>query len=57
MLEDVVGRDVFFKGLQHYLKKYSFGNAKTNDLWQCLTQAMEKKKVISTIFSRIIRLQ
>ena len=54
MLQDVLGKDdsgkdVFFKGLQHYLKKYSFSNAETNDLWRCLEQAKQGGKVISTI--------
>ncbi|KAL9985906.1 hypothetical protein ACROYT_G008359 [Oculina patagonica] len=40
MLEDVLGREVFFQGLQRYLKKYSFSNAETNDLWECLTEAI-----------------
>lgn len=38
MLEDVLGSEVFFQGLQKYLKKYSYSNAQTNDLWQSLTQ-------------------
>ena len=45
MLGDVLGRDVFFQGLQHYLQTYSFGNANTEDLWQCLTQEAKKRKV------------
>ena len=50
MLENVLGTDVFFKGLQKYLKKYSFSNAETNDLWDCLTQAArdEQQKVYCT---------
>lgn len=38
MLEDVLRSEVFFQGLQKYLKKYSFSNAQTNDLWRSLTQ-------------------
>ncbi|KAJ7393660.1 hypothetical protein OS493_003316 [Desmophyllum pertusum] len=44
MLEDVLGRDVFFKGLTRYLKKYSFSNAETNDLWQCLTEEIRDRQ-------------
>ncbi|XP_078360605.1 endoplasmic reticulum aminopeptidase 1-like [Oculina patagonica] len=44
MLEDVLGREVFFQGLQRYLKKYSFSNAETNDLWECLTNEAKKRK-------------
>ncbi|XP_068711670.1 endoplasmic reticulum aminopeptidase 1-like isoform X2 [Montipora foliosa] len=45
MLEDVLGTDVFFKGLQQYLKQYSFSNAETNDLWDSLTQAAGKQGI------------
>ncbi|XP_020619456.1 endoplasmic reticulum aminopeptidase 1-like isoform X1 [Orbicella faveolata] len=41
MLEDVLGRDVFFQGLQHYLQTYKFSNAETNDLWRCLTEQIQ----------------
>ena len=45
MLEDVLGRDVFFQGLQHYLQKFKFSNAETNDLWQCLTEQVQNGQV------------
>ena len=45
MLEDVIGKDVFFQGLQHYLQTYKFSNAKTNDLWQCLTEQIQHGQV------------
>lgn len=45
MLEDVLGRKVFFEGLQKYLKKYSFSNAETNDLWRSLTQESMSRQV------------
>ena len=45
MLEDVIGKDVFFQGLQHYLQTYKFSNAKTNDLWQCLTEQIPNGQV------------
>ena len=54
MLEDVIGKDVFFQGLQHYLQTYKFSNAATNDLWQCLTQEAKKRKVQSQYFFYIL---
>lgn len=39
MLDDFIGNDVFRQGLSIYLKKYSYANAKTNDLWDALSEA------------------
>ena len=33
MLEKLMGKDAFFEGVSKYLKKYTFKNAKTDDLW------------------------
>ncbi|VEU19505.1 DEKNAAC100395 [Brettanomyces naardenensis] len=33
MVASTVGVDVFLKGVSNYLKKHSFGNAKSDDLW------------------------
>ncbi|MDD5416069.1 MAG: M1 family aminopeptidase [Candidatus Daviesbacteria bacterium] len=42
MLMSYLGPAVFQKGLQHYLKKHSYGNAKTEDLWLALTEVSKK---------------
>ncbi len=36
MLETYVGEDVFQEGVHQYLSKYSYANATTADLWQCI---------------------
>lgn len=38
MLHEYLGAKDFQKGLQHYLKKHSFANAETEDLWQALEE-------------------
>ena len=38
MLENLMGKDAFFEGVSKYLKKYTFKNAKTDDLWHELGQ-------------------
>ena len=50
MLEQYLGPDIFRKGLQNYLAKFSYGNAVTDDLWGALEEASEKpvKKIMST---------
>ncbi|MDD5147698.1 MAG: M1 family metallopeptidase [Candidatus Daviesbacteria bacterium] len=42
MLMSYLGPAVFQKGLQHYLKKHSYGNAKTEDLWLALAEVSKK---------------
>lgn len=32
MLESVLGKDLFYKGLQHYLSKHKYSNADYGDL-------------------------
>uniref|UniRef100_A0A674JL65 Endoplasmic reticulum aminopeptidase 2 n=1 Tax=Terrapene triunguis TaxID=2587831 RepID=A0A674JL65_9SAUR len=36
MLQDFLSEAVFQKGIIHYLKKYSYRNAKNNDLWNSM---------------------
>lgn len=50
MLEQYLGPDIFRKGLQNYLTKFSYGNAVTDDLWNSLEEASEKpvKKMMDT---------
>ena len=38
MLRSFLGSDAFTSGLQLYLKKYSFKNADTDYLWECLSE-------------------
>ncbi|MCL4366479.1 M1 family metallopeptidase [Patescibacteria group bacterium] len=42
MLWKYLGEKDFQKGLQHYLKKHSFGNAETEDLWRALEEKSGK---------------
>ena len=38
MLYDFIGQDIFMEGVQNYLNKFSYANAKTNDLWNEINQ-------------------
>ncbi|XP_068743771.1 glutamyl aminopeptidase-like isoform X2 [Montipora capricornis] len=38
MLQFYLGRHVFLKGLNRYLNKYRYGNARTDDLWNALQE-------------------
>ncbi|GFO02313.1 protease m1 Zinc metalloprotease [Plakobranchus ocellatus] len=40
MLEAILGKENFFNGVSNYLKRFQWQNAKTDDLWQCLSEAM-----------------
>ncbi|MBI4035953.1 M1 family metallopeptidase [Candidatus Daviesbacteria bacterium] len=42
MLWKYLGEKDFQKGLQHYLKKHSFSNAQTEDLWAALEKVSKK---------------
>ncbi len=42
MLEQYLGKDIFQGGLRHYLKKHSYGNTDTTDLWQALEDVSGK---------------
>ncbi|HSW47591.1 MAG TPA: M1 family metallopeptidase [Candidatus Saccharimonadales bacterium] len=44
MLAEYLGEDIFRKGLQVYLKKHSYSNASTSDLWNAL-ESVSKKPV------------
>lgn len=48
MLENWLGAEVFRKGLVHYIKKFSYSNAVTSDLWESLT-AVAKQEGLSDI--------
>ncbi|MFY8327748.1 M1 family metallopeptidase [Pseudoalteromonas sp. ZZD1] len=42
MVENWIGEDAFQKGIQAYLKKFSYKNAEAADLWQALGEASNK---------------
>ncbi|CCF58309.1 hypothetical protein KAFR_0E01550 [Kazachstania africana CBS 2517] len=42
MISKWLGEDVFIKGISNYLNKFKFGNAKTEDLWDALSEASGK---------------
>lgn len=42
MLMSYLGPKDFQKGLQHYLKKHAYANARTEDLWQALAEVSGK---------------
>ncbi|CCK70993.1 metallo-aminopeptidase KNAG_0F03310 [Huiozyma naganishii CBS 8797] len=42
MISKWLGEDIFIKGVSQYLKKFKFQNAKTEDLWDALTEASGK---------------
>ena len=50
MLAEYVGENNFRKGLQHYLRKHQYSNAKTLDLWMALEKASGKN--VKKIFAR-----
>lgn len=37
MLKDFLNEEKFRKGVIYYLKKFSYGNAKNDDLWRSLS--------------------
>lgn len=53
MLETYLGSEVFKNGLREYIKKYSFSNACTNQLWDVLEKV--SKKEVSKFMSVWIR--
>jgi aminopeptidase N len=42
MVSESIGQDLFLKGVSNYLKKYSFGNAKSDDLWDAVSEVSGK---------------
>ncbi|KAL3511647.1 hypothetical protein ACH5RR_024364 [Cinchona calisaya] len=49
MLQDYLGNDIFQKSLSSYMKRYAWGNAKTEDLWNVLSEVsgVEISKIMS----------
>ncbi|ETV89177.1 hypothetical protein H257_00544 [Aphanomyces astaci] len=41
MLSEYLGKDVFYRGIQIYLKRFSYSNAVTIDLWEALEEASD----------------
>ena len=39
MLEQFLGADAFRDGVRHYLRRHSYANTETHDLWDALTEA------------------
>jgi len=39
MLHEAMGGEVFMQGIRHYLQKWKYQNAKTEDLWASLSEA------------------
>ncbi|CAH6720150.1 alanine/arginine aminopeptidase [[Candida] jaroonii] len=42
MISVWLGEETFVKGVSNYLKKFKWGNTKTTDLWDCLSEASGK---------------
>lgn len=42
MISKWLGEDIFIKGVSQYLSKFKYGNAKTEDLWDALSEASGK---------------
>lgn len=43
MVSKYLGEDVFMEGIRQYLKKHSYGNTRTDDLWDALSKASGKE--------------
>jgi len=50
MIEQYLGDEIFRKGLRYYLKKFRYGSASTDDLWDCLEKVSRKpvRKIMNT---------
>ncbi|PMD41161.1 lysine aminopeptidase [Hyaloscypha variabilis F] len=50
MISELLGNEVFVKGVRLHLKRHAFGNATTDDLWDSLSHASGKnvQKIMST---------
>lgn len=56
MLENFLKFDVLRAGLSRYLHKYQFRNAKTRDLWRCLSEAVPNSAInVSAIMDRWVK--
>lgn len=42
MVAESIGVELFLKGVSNYLKKYPFGNAKSDDLWDAISEVSGK---------------
>lgn len=42
MVAESIGVEIFLKGVSNYLKKYSYGNAKSDDLWDSISEVSGK---------------
>lgn len=42
MISRWLGEDIFIKGVSNYLKKHKWGNTKTSDLWEALSEVSGK---------------
>ena len=47
MLENTVGEETIKQALSHYLHKFKFHNAVTNDLWSAISEKWEASKATS----------
>ena len=45
MISKYLGEDVFMEGIRRYLKKHAYGNTRTEDLWESLSDASGKDVV------------
>ena len=45
MLEMFIGKDRFRNGIRNYLKKYSYKNTETNDLWDTIEESLTSDKI------------
>ncbi|XP_059138984.1 glutamyl aminopeptidase-like [Physella acuta] len=45
MLKSMMGDDLFYSGVANYLKKFQWGNAKTDDLWNSLSDVDHRHDV------------
>ena len=56
MLQSLMGKEAFFQGVSKYLKKYTFRNAKTDDLWTELGQVSNLSKMLINVFYMAVKL-
>ena len=54
MIKGYLGDDIFMAGLQLYISRHAYGNAKTKDLWQALEDASGKpvRKIMESWISQ-----
>ncbi|TRY77959.1 hypothetical protein TCAL_11219 [Tigriopus californicus] len=55
MLHHFIGNEAFRKSLHNYIKKFSYRNARTEDLWECLAEGSQKPvgQIMSTWTSQM----